>query len=53
MLTADGAGTSVRDVQRAGKGEWVLEKVRVTTFDPDSGKQKSETYMEFDKPKKK
>ncbi len=43
----------VRDVQRAGKGEWVLEKVRVTTFDPDSGKQKSETYMEFDKPKKK
>lgn len=41
----------VKGVQRDGDGGWVPESVRVESYDPASGKNTSDTVMEFDKPK--
>ncbi len=41
----------VKGVQRDGDGGWVPETVRVESFDPETGKNTSDTVMEFDKPK--
>jgi len=41
----------VKGVQRDGDGGWVPETVRVESFNPETGKNTSDTVMEFDKPK--
>ncbi len=41
----------VKGVQRDGDGGWVPDTVRVESFDPETGKNTSDTVMEFDKPK--